>query len=36
VCGLDVPVPYSNPLERYWLPSVADVVATVQTVAEAK
>lgn len=32
VCGLDVPVPYSNPLERYWLPSVADIVRAVRAV----
>jgi acetoin:2,6-dichlorophenolindophenol oxidoreductase subunit beta len=36
VCGLDVPVPYSKPLERYWLPSVADIVSKVQAVAEDK
>jgi pyruvate/2-oxoglutarate/acetoin dehydrogenase E1 component len=31
VCGLDIPVPYSRPLEQYWLPSVDDVVAAARS-----
>lgn len=27
VCGLDIPVPYAEPLEQAWLPQPADVVA---------
>jgi pyruvate dehydrogenase E1 component beta subunit len=36
VCGLDVPVPYSRPLERYWLPSVENVVDSVQRLVKSK
>jgi pyruvate/2-oxoglutarate/acetoin dehydrogenase E1 component len=30
VCGLDVPVPYAEPLERAWLPQVTDVERAVR------
>ncbi|MEV8514687.1 alpha-ketoacid dehydrogenase subunit beta [Dactylosporangium sp. NPDC051484] len=36
VCGLDIPVPYSRPLERYWLPSVQDVVDAAREAVESK
>lgn len=32
VCGLDIPVPYAEPLERAWLPQVEDVVAAALSV----
>lgn len=32
VCGLDMPIPYAQNLERQWLPSVEDIVAAVNTV----
>jgi pyruvate/2-oxoglutarate/acetoin dehydrogenase E1 component len=30
VCGLDIPVPYAEALERHWMPQVEDVVKAAQ------
>jgi pyruvate dehydrogenase E1 component beta subunit len=30
VCGLDIPVPYAEALERHWMPQIEDVVSAAQ------